>query len=280
MTTEKKLIVVKSNKLIEASYRLDLIEQRIILAAIDEARDTQKGLGDGFITLEAKRFAKMFNMDDARVYSQLKEAMLSLYRREVTIHDIHPESGHDRTTLMRWISSASYINGAGSIQIRFAPEMVPYITRLECEFTSYRLEKIGRMSSAHAVRLYELLVQYLNIGQREIEIAWLREVLQLEIEYKAIKDFKKRVLDVAVDQINEYSDIRVSYTQRKTGRTVTHLIFEIKPEPVAKAEKPGEASKRVVIDDAFLAKHARPGESRDQAYRRLMEEHGQTRLVA
>lgn len=280
MPSIKQVIVVKSNKLIEASYRLDLIEQRIILAAIVEARETQSGLGSGFITLEAKRFAQTFGMEGGGVYRQLKEAMDTLFNRFIVVRDLHPESGHERVSKVRWISSASYIDGAGTVQIRFAEDMVPYISRLETEFTSYRLEKIGHMSSTHAVRLYELLVQYLSIGKREIEIAWLKEALGIANEYKAIKDFKKRVLDVATAQINEHSDIVVSYTQRKTGRSVTHLIFEIKSESEPKKGKSSVRGKQTGVDRIYVEQHAHPGESYDQAYRRLLEELGQRRLVA
>lgn len=278
MATEKQVIVVKSNKLIEASYRLDLIEQRIILAAIVEARETQAGLGDGFITLEAKRFGKMFGMEEGSVYGQLRDAMDTLFNRFIVVRDIHPESGHERVSKIRWISKSSYINGAGLIQLQFGQDIVPYISRLETEFTSYRLEKIGHMTSAHAVRLYELLVQYLSIGKREIEVAWLKETLQLDGQYKAIKDLKKYVIDVAVTQINEHSDIAVSYAQRKTGRAVTHLIFDIKakPEPKKVSEKP----KKQVIDRDYVNLHARPGETYEQAFKRLLEEAGQQRFAS
>ena len=267
MAAEKQVVVVKSNKLVEASYRLDLIEQRIILYAIVEARETQQGLSDGFVTLEAKRFAAMFEMDESNTYGQLKEAMDTLFGRHIVVHDIHPESGFARVSKVRWISTASYIDGAGAVQLRFATDLLPYITRLETEFTSYRLEKIGRMTSVHAVRMYELLVQYLNIGKREFGISQLKETLGMEGRYKAIKDFKKDVLDVAVSQINEHSDIRVSYTQRKTGRTVTHLIFDIKLEP-----KPNQVKRKGRnLSDAEIEEQglARRGETWEAARARL-----------
>ncbi|MNB86946.1 Replication initiation protein [compost metagenome] len=265
MTPQKQLIVVKSNKLVEASYRLDLIEQRIILYAIMEARETQKGLTDDFVTIEAKRFSSMFKMEGGAVYNQLKTAMDTLFNRHIVVHDIHPESGYERVSKVRWISTASYIDGAGAVQLRFSTDMLPYITRLETEFTSYRLEKIGRMSSVHAVRLYELLVQYLSIGKREVEIAWLKETFGMTDEYPRIDSLKKRVIDVAVAQINEFSDIRVSYTQRKTGRTVTHLLFAITPEL-----KPAQTKRKIrKLTDAEVAKRARPGESWEAAHTRL-----------
>jgi plasmid replication initiation protein len=278
MAPPKNAIVVKSNKLIEASYRLDLIEQRLILAAIVEAREVQQGLGDGFITLEVARFAKTFDMTSKDVYGQIKQALNTLFNRFIVVHDIHPESGHERVSKIRWISTASYIDGAGLVQIQFTKDMVPYIARLGKEFTVYRLEKIGRMSSAHAIRLYELLVQYVGIGQREMAIVLLREILQLTDEYSAIKDFKKRVIDVAVEQINAHSDIKVSYTQRKSGRTVTHFLFTIREQAQSNPAPQPEAKAAPVIDRQYVERHQLPDESYDTAYRRLIEAAGQQRF--
>ncbi len=233
------------------------------------------GLGDGFVTLEAKWFAQMFGMEEGSVYGQLKAAMDTLFNRFIVVRDVCPEDGKERVSKLRWISRASYIDGAGKIQIRFATDIVPYITRLEAEFTRYKLEKVAQMTSAYAVRLYELLMQWGSVGQREVELEWLRKALMLENEYKAIKDFKKWVIDVALTQINQYSDLNVSYTQRKTGRTVTHFIFSfsLKEEPKPKKAKSKKAAEPAAGSREYIEKHALPGESWDQAERRLRQ-HG------
>jgi plasmid replication initiation protein len=270
--SNKNKLVVKSNRLIEASYRLTLAEQRIILFAITEARRTGKGLNaDDFVDIQAADFAKAFDVPVKQAYEQIKEAGKTLFRRYVVLYDIHPESGKERITEVRWLSAASYIDGAGVIQLRFAYDMVPYITRLEAEFTRYKLEKVARMSSAYAIRLYELLMQWGSVGQREIELEWLKKALMMDKDYKALCDFKKRVIDVALSQINEYSDLNASYSQRKTGRNVTHLIFTFssKEEP-----KPRKAKTKKPIDPpigsrAYIEKNALPGESWEQAEQRL-----------
>ncbi len=279
-------LVAKSNTLIEASYRLTLTEQRLILAAIVESRETDQCLSGGAVTIYARDFAKLFpDVEEGSAYRQLREAASVLFRRYVTIRDIHPESGKPRVTEARWISSSSYINGLGAIQIRMAPEIVPYITRLEQEFTEYRLERIGRLSTTYAVQLYELLVQYLSIGQRKFSIDELKQRLGLGLgEYSGrtgISDFKRRVIDVSVTQINTHTDIRVSYENIKTGRTVTGLLFSIlektaMPEPTKK-----KAAKPPKITREYIEKNnlARAGESWDEAFRRLAEERGQQRLV-
>ena len=266
--SEKKELVVKSNRLVEASYRLTLVEQQIILFAICRAREEQKGLSpDKPVSIAALDFSAMFGTNEAMVYGQLKEAMDTLYKRDVRIYEVHPKTGKPRVVNTRWISDKAYIDGAGTIEITFAPKMIPYITRLKSEFTAYRLEKIGNLSSVHAVRMYELLVQYLILGKREFEIPKLKETLGLEREYSDVIDFKKRVVDVSVKQINAHTDITTSYTQRKTGRNVTHLNFKIDaketvPKPVKKPS----------LTRAYVEKNARPGESWETARERIRAE--------
>ena len=259
---EKTELVVQSNRLVEASYRLTLVEQQMILFAICRSREEQLGLSaDTLVTIAAKDFSAMFGTDASTVYRDLKAAMTKLFERYVVINDTHPETGKPRITKVRWVSRASYIDGAGAIQLRFAVDMIPFITRLEKEFTQYRLEKIGNLSSTYAVRMYELLVQYLSLGKREIEIAALKAMLCVSEEYPRIVDFKKWVIDIAVTQINAHTDITTSYTQRKTGRNVTHLTFAIKLKP---APKPAKAKPVIVEKPA-------PGVNRETAKKRIRE---------
>src|SRR5471030_802884 len=257
---KKSELVVKSNRLIEASYRLGLNEQRIILYSICRCREEQKGLfPDLPVTITADAFAKQFpRIDKTNVYRQLKEAMDALYDRSVTIHDTDPATKKARVKKTRWVSEAAYVDGAGNIQVIFTPEVIKYITRLEAEFTSYQLEKVGHMTSAHGVRIYELLAQHKDIGTRTLNLAWLREALQLEAgEYKLTADFIKRIIEPAVDQINKHSDITVGYKPKKTGRAITDFVFKVRDKE-RKAKAISAAS--------------------DQAVREKLEALGQQRL--
>src|ERR1051325_807328 len=133
----KNEIVAKSNRLIQAGYRLTLNEQRLILYAISVCREEQKGLtADTPVTITATSFVKQFpSIDPASVYGQLVDALDGLFERFVTLYDTEPTTDEARVTKTRWISTASYIDGAGQIQLIFAPMIVKYITRLEKEFT-------------------------------------------------------------------------------------------------------------------------------------------------
>jgi plasmid replication initiation protein len=211
--------------------------------AIVEARETQTGLSEAtLLEIRASDFAKTFDVPEKQAYEQMKEASQALFRRYVGLCGIHPKSGKESATRVRWVSRVTYVDGAGLIQLRFSHDMVPYITRLETEFTIYRLERIAKMTSIYAIRIYELLIQWGSIGKREIELAWLRKILGLEGQYPSIKDFKKYVIDIGLSQINEFSDLTASYTQRKTGRVVTHLIFTFSQKPTPKEESKQETA--------------------------------------
>lgn len=247
--SSKNELVVKSNRLVEASYRLDLVEQRIVLLAIIRARETGRGLNSiDFVPVTAKDYAERFGVDEKNAYRQIKGGALTLYERGFVLHDTDPESGKPRTIKARWVSAASYIDGAGTIQLQFSEAVVPYITLLETEFTRYKLEKIANMSSAYAIRLYELLMQWGSIGTRETELEWLKKTLMVDKDYGRLDNFKKWVLDVAISQINAHSDLTASYTQRKTGRVVTHLIFRFAIKEEATQEKAPRKAKETHAD--------------------------------
>lgn len=235
---QKQELVVKSNRLIEASYRLTLNEQRIILYAISRSREEQKGLfPDEPVVITADAFAKQFpSIDKGHVYHQLKDAMDALYERSVTLHETDERTGLPQVSKTRWISKASYIDGVGQVKIVFTSDVIKYITRLEEEFTSYQLEKVGNMTSFYAVRIYELLAQHRVIGSRTLNLKNLRETLQIaQDEYKLTADFIRKVIEVAVDQINKHSDLTVKYESKKTGRAITDFAFKIK-EKVTKSK--------------------------------------------
>lgn len=270
-------LVLKSNQLVEASYRMDLMEQRLVLAAIVEAREQDILLKEQPVKIEAKRFAALFGIDEADAYRLMKEAKNRLYDRSLNIIDADGSIGS-----IRWVEGVFYKDGDGFVKLKFSSYVTPYLARLETEYTEYRLGQIGKLTSAHAVRIYELCAQYKNShqGGREISISDLKQMLCMTDEYPRLDDFKRRVIAPAVKQINEHTDLQVTVENVKTGRTVTGLYFSIsekqaKPEPAKK-----KAAKPFKLTREYIEKNnlARRGESWDEAFRRLAEEAGQQRL--
>ena len=223
--SDKNLTVCKANALIEAGYRLSLNEQRIILACIAQVDSREELLVTSKFEIHAKEFAKCFNLSEEATYSDLKEASKNLYNRSLTIYNPDPEQPELKKLETRWISSIGYIPEKGKLSLRFALDILPYLSGLKGRFTKYELEHICNMTSTYGIRLYELLMQWKTTGKREIEIDWLKKQFELDASYDRMFDLKKRVIDPAIKDINTHSNYQVSWTQRKTGRKVTHLTF-------------------------------------------------------
>lgn len=239
-------VVAKSNRLVEASYRLTLTEQRIILFAICRFREANLVLTpETPVVITADAFLSQFpTMNSANVYHQLKEAMDTLYDRSVTIYEKDPDTGLPMVSETRWIYESSYVDGAGTIKVFFTPRVIKYISRLEGSLTSYKLEKVSGMTSPYAIRLYELLTQQKDFAKRTLSIVLLRELLQIQPgEYKSNGDFRKWVIDRSVEQINEHSDLKVTYKPIKTLRTITDFEFKMRAKSAATSFEEAAAAK-------------------------------------
>lgn len=222
-------LVVKSNKLVQALQTLNLNEARLLQLAIVDARETGQGLStEEPLELNAVRYAKAFNVSADAAYLALSEAEDSLFKRQFTI------TNEDGTlTKSRWIQDANYRKGEGRILVTLTRVVIEHVTKIdgfEQYFTSYHLKKTADFKSVYAVRLYELLMQWKAVGRTPAyELDRLRGQLGIGVnEYTRMEAFKRRVLDIAVDQINEHSDLIINYEQHKKGRSISGFSFNFK----------------------------------------------------
>ena len=231
-------LVVKDNALINASYNLDLVEQRLILLAIIEARQSGKGINaNDPLTIHAESYINQFSAHRNTAYEGLKSACKALFSRYFTYQE--PRGKAIANIQSRWVSQIAYIDEQAKVEIIFAPAIIPLITRLEKEFTKYDIQQVSGLSSGYAIRLYELLIAWRSTGKTPIiEINEFRKKLGvLDTEYKQMNNFKSRVLEPAITQINEKTDIKIKVEQHKTGRSITGFSFKFKQKQTAISEK-------------------------------------------
>ena len=226
----KKELIVKDNALINASYSLELTEQRIILLAILKARENKTPHNQELI-VTAQSYITAFNVHRNTAYKTLKTACDNLFTRQFT-YQRYNSKGKVEQVKSRWVQSVVYAESDSYIKIKFTDEILPLVTMLEKHFTSYELQQVASLKSIHAIRLYELLIQYRTVGKIEISLNDLRLKLGIaDGKYPTMNNFKARVLDVGIQQINEHSDITVKYEQVKTGRNITDFKFSFKQKP-------------------------------------------------
>lgn len=234
MPNNKK--VSKANAFIESSYTINLVAQRVIILAIIEARD-QGSMSEvgGIHHIKASDYEKHFECDKTTAYRSLKSACESLYESEFVWMD-KDAKGRDKINKSRFVQRASYSEGGGYVEVMFGNDVIPLITRLSERYTEYELKQIKDLNSIYALRIFEILMQWLSVGKTPpISIENLRNRLGVEEhQYKTMGNFKSRVLDHAINEINEHTNIKATYEQHKEGRRITGFTFKFKVKPTAK----------------------------------------------
>ena len=198
----------------------------------------------------------------------------------------------------RWIQSLRNQGDTGGnyIELRFSRDIAPYLNNLTKNFTQFSLREAVSLSSAHAGRVFELLMQYQSVGTRIISLVELREMLGLENKYPAFSDFRKRCLETSIEEINKKTKLQVRYESIRTGRTITHIKFSFyrpvkltqsstKPQsldatqelapvssipPLSDSQR-GTFAQRLTTDTPFQ-RHAKVGEDQEAFLRRVKNE--------
>jgi plasmid replication initiation protein len=215
--------VTQSNLLIEASYRLNLEEKRIIMAAIAKI-DSRKTVPES-ITITAEEYAELFDLDVNAAYQQLKGAALALYDRTIKLNtkDAKNRPINDE---MRWVyRRAVYHSREGKVTIKFSPDLTPYLGQLKEQFTGYKLANLKALKSIYSIRIYELLTQYLLAGERWISVDQFREMLELNDKYPRFADLKRWIIEPAIAELNTKSNYDVRYEVEKSGNKISKLWF-------------------------------------------------------
>ncbi len=223
-------MVSKANALIESCYTINLVAQRVIILAIIEARE-QGSMAEigGIHHIKASDYEKHFECDKTTAYRSLKSACESLYESEFVWTD-KDAKGRDKINKSRFVQRASYCEGGGYVEVMFGNDVIPLITRLSEKYTEYELKQIKDLNSMYSLRMFELLMQWLSVGKTpQITIENLRTRLGVEEhEYKTMGNFKSRVLDYAIQEVNNNTNITVAYEQHKEGRRIVGFTFKFK----------------------------------------------------
>ena len=249
----KKDLVVKTNRLNQAFQVLTLAELHIVQLAIVDARETGTGLStDTPLRIDARRYAEVFNTTRQNAYQRMKEAEDTLFNRRFSFYD---EDG--KLVKSRWIQQVRYLDDEGAIEIVFTLAVVQGISRIDGVkefFTQYLLSQTAQLNSVYSARLYELLIQWRSTGKVPIiDLGDFREQLGIGInEYQRMHHFKARVLEPAIKEINEKTDLKAEYEQHKKGRVISGFSFKFKKKSQPKSKKTLDLKRDPNTPDFFV----------------------------
>ena len=244
----KNNLIVKSNQVVEAGYELTTNEQRLILLGISKIPKEQDINPYFGYEITAQEFATAYNIHPKTAYRELREASNKLYERSIIIRN------EQQTMKLRWASSIIADNPYPTdvfpdehwkrVVIFFNPQILPYLSNLKANFTQYLQSDISDVSGAYTIRFYELICQYRTIGKREVSIQDLRFILNIGDKYPLFYDFKKRVIEPAIKEINEKTPMQISYEQKKKGKTIVGIVLNFKEKPKKENKAISTVSKR------------------------------------
>ena len=223
--------VVKANDLIQKSrFNMTLQQQKIILFLISQVSPFDEDFKEYVFSIQDFCRVCGITLLSGKNYQDVKRCVKDIADKSVWIN----VNGNEET-LLRWIEKPYINNKEGTIRIRLDEDMKPYLLQLKENFTRYELIYTLYFKSKYTIRLYEL-VNSLHFRELEeyrtsISLDNLRKALGGE-NYTEYRDFKRRVLDVAVNEINTHSDKQVSYTPIKKGKSVVALELCIQTKSI------------------------------------------------
>ncbi|MCR5890948.1 replication initiation protein [Hymenobacter sp. J193] len=181
-------------------------------------------------------------------YKQLREATESMGSRMFEVEN-------DQSYVQLWMfQKVEYVKGQGFLRIRLSEDIRPYLFELKNNFTSYQLFSALKISSKYAKRIYQLASQWKDIGEtKTYDLEEFKLMLKLKDpkgkepeQFQRISDLKAKVLDIAVRQINENTELKIGYTLLKQGRSFHAVRFYVtkqqpKQLPIPFDESPEQA---------------------------------------
>jgi plasmid replication initiation protein len=225
-------LIKKSNDLIDAKYKFSIWEMRIFISILAQIHKDDQD----FIPYRIwyKDVIKNFGLKSAEAYNYLREAGNSLLDKKLYTNYLNDGVKRDVTynifgkvdTLSQeGQENISNFEKQGYIEITVHPDMKPFLLQLQKNFTAYDLKNVIKLG-VYPIRIYELLKQYENIGHRKLGVDEIKDMFELTTEYPLFANFYQRIIEPALKEINEFTDIFVDNVEKiKDGKKVVALHF-------------------------------------------------------
>lgn len=222
LSLSNELTVYQDNLLVFANYDMNAMEQKLLLIMLSTIN--KNDICVKTTSFRVMDLAQLMNVSSQLLYRDLKKICKNIMSRVVEIQK--PNGDWD---IFNIISLAKYKNKQGIVEITLNKQAEPYLLQLKELFTSFKLNNAINLDSKYAIRIYQQTKSYSYKKEYYVSIDNLKNQLKLtQKSYQNYGTLKSRVIDVAVKEINQKTDINVSYEEVKKVRKVIGLKFKIR----------------------------------------------------
>lgn len=264
------LYVSMSNELIRSAHGLTLGEKRLLMLAVSKLDSRKPATPQNMITrIDVSEFVKEFKITPQTAYEEVRNAAEQLMNRYIRFFH-NDKDGKEIETRMQWVGEANYKKSEGWVELAFWHRLSPMLFELKERFTTYKLDRVGGLRSVYSWRLFELLMQFKSTGQLKIDVDEFSQLMEAPKSIRAnFANLRIKVIEPAVKEIREKDGLKVKWKPVKAGRRVQTLIFAFPREQ--QVALPLAEPKPAKLTKAYVEQHAHPGESYEQAKKRLSQ---------
>lgn len=220
MRKELSNLVVKDNALVQkARYNLSTTQQKFLAYLISKIKPEDTDLTPYEVRVED--FCTLTGIEKDWFYSEF----IKLVDDFDNNHSFWVDNDKELYKF-RWFSDTRYLKGRGTVKVTLAHTLKEYLIGLTESFTEYELYNIMALKSKYAIRLFELFKSYSYQHQKEFETENLKELLDAT-NYVNFNDFKKRVIEPSIKEINEFTELTIEYNTINKGRKIIAVRFII-----------------------------------------------------
>ena len=215
-----------------------LSEEKAFAYIISHIKPTDTDLAP--IEFDIKEFCDMCGLTAQQYYTHVKETLDRLMSRRLWLQR---ENG--REDGYPYLIHVGLDSGKGKGTVDIHPNLAPFLLQLKGNYYQFTFHSILAMKSVHGIRLYKLLKSlYYKNRDVELEVDTLKGHLDCLGKYSKFYDFRRKVLNPALTDINMYSDLQVDMEPKKTGKFITSIVFHVidltregMPEDMAEAKE-------------------------------------------